>query len=283
MKSFSDSAAYRTALRGAAFDLDGTLLRTDHSILPEIVDIFAKLSEEGVWITLASARPPRSVRGIAQRLNLPGPFVSLNGAAVVGRDGSYIALADIRKDLAHRLIDRYRSDPRVSLNVYTVQDWFATPVDERVLNEAVVVGFEPDRLPLTEEIDRVAKILLMVDIGDVGELLAELTPYQDDLQVATSAPTYIEITTRTATKAHGLSLAAETQGLLVSDLLVAGDGLNDLPMLRAAGYGIAMRHAPAELREAATLVVGSNDDGSLAKAVGDRFSEPSEKTFKSLS
>lgn len=38
-------------------------------------------------------------------------------------------------------------------------------------------------------------------------------------------------------------------------------------MLNGSGYGIAMGHAPAELKQVASQVVGSNNDDSLAEAI----------------
>lgn len=136
-------------LRGAAFDLDGTLLRADHTVLAQMTAVLADLTAQGVWVTLASARPPRSVRAIAKPLHLPGPFVALNGAAVVGKDGACVHLVEIRQDIATSILERYRTDARMSVSVYTDQDWYASPVDERVLAEVTAVGFEPDEFPPT--------------------------------------------------------------------------------------------------------------------------------------
>lgn len=111
----------------------------------------------------------------------------------------------------------------------------------------------------------------MVDLAEVDSVLTELLQYDNELHVATSAPTYVEITAKAATKAHGLEIAARTHGFGIADMLVAGDGQNDLPMVAAAGYGIAMRHAPPALRQAATQVVGTNEDGSQAVAVYRAF------------
>ena len=258
-------------MRGVAFDLDGTLLRSDHTVLPRILPVLKKLTDQGVWITLASARPPRSVRAIAQPLNLPGPFVALNGAAIVAKGGSRVELVEIRQDIARTLVERYRTDARMSVSVYTDQDWLAQSVDERVLAEVAAVGFRPDPLPATEAVAGVAKILLMVDLDEVPHVLDEVAPYRDHLHIATSAPTFVEITAKAATKAHGLEIAARTQGFGIAEMLVAGDGWNDLPMVLAAGYSIAMQHAPQALKDAATQVVGTNEDGSLAVAVEQAF------------
>ncbi|WP_437338097.1 HAD hydrolase family protein [Sorangium sp. So ce394] len=42
-------------------------------------------------------------------------------------------------------------------------------------------------------------------------------------------------------------------------------------LLKARGLPIAMGHGPEPLKQAAALIVGSNDDGSLTDAIGRIF------------
>jgi hypothetical protein len=48
---------------------------------------------------------------------------------------------------------------------------------------------------------------------------------------------------------------------------MAGDGDNDLELIRAAGLGIAMGNAPEHVRAAADRVVGHVDEAGLADAL----------------
>lgn len=47
----------------------------------------------------------------------------------------------------------------------------------------------------------------------------------------------------------------------------AGDGLNDLAMLRAVGFGVAMANGNEEVKKYADYVTGSNDEDGVAKAI----------------
>ena len=70
--------------RLVAFDVDGTLLTSSHTILPSTKEAIAQLVQKGYRILLATARPPRSVAGIAAKLGLEkATFVALNGATIV--------------------------------------------------------------------------------------------------------------------------------------------------------------------------------------------------------
>jgi hydroxymethylpyrimidine pyrophosphatase-like HAD family hydrolase len=53
-------------------------------------------------------------------------------------------------------------------------------------------------------------------------------------------------------------------------VLAVGDGRNDLEMLRWAGHGVAMGHAPAEVQDVADEVTGTFEEDGCA-AVLDRW------------
>lgn len=251
--------------RGIAFDLDGTLLLDDHSVPEDMHALCADLTSNQVWITLASARPPRSVRAIGSSLGLQGPYVCLNGAIVSDADGACLARNEMPPDLVTAFVAKFSDDPRLSLSLYTDRDWLAPRIDARVLEEARAVGFQPTLLQPESVLPAVAKVLLMTSSAEVDSVLAECEGFASELNVTRSLSTYIEITSKSATKAGGLAIAAASKGISLKQLVVAGDGENDIPMLLASGFGIAMGHASAPVRAAAKCVVGSSDDGSLAK------------------
>ena len=87
------------------------------------------------------------------------------------------------------------------------------------------------------------------------------------LSFAWSSPRSIEITHREATKAQGLLRACSLLGVDSARTLAIGDSGNDIPMLRAAGLGVAMGNAPQEVRDAAGAVTLSNAEDGAAAAV----------------
>ena len=55
----------------------------------------------------------------------------------------------------------------------------------------------------------------------------------------------------------------------VEDAVAFGDNLNDLSMVQAAGTGVAVANAEAEIREAADIVCGSNDKAGVGRFIMD--------------
>ncbi|HET7036848.1 MAG TPA: HAD hydrolase family protein, partial [Thermomicrobiaceae bacterium] len=55
-----------------------------------------------------------------------------------------------------------------------------------------------------------------------------------------------------------------------ADVVAVGDGENDLPLLEAAGIGVAMGNAAPEVRARADAVVRGHDADGVAEAI-ERF------------
>jgi len=261
----------RTAFKGVVFDVDGTLLTSRNEVSSQMRAVCRALRSAGVWISIASARPPRSVLMIADTIDAPGPCCALNGAVVVGRDGTVLQRQSIPHDTAQALVTRFAEDARLSLNLYSSTHWIVPALDDRVLEEAAIVGHRPavDRSLATDEC--IEKILLMAEEPVAAALADEISAEYDDVNVFRSKPHYVEITSASIDKARGVEVAARETGLSLRDIVACGDAENDVPLLERAGFGISMAHGPEELRRVASRVVGSNDDNSLPMALKELF------------
>ncbi|WP_437650026.1 Cof-type HAD-IIB family hydrolase [Sorangium sp. So ce362] len=261
------------SFRGVAFDLDGTLLRSDHSVSPEARSLCSALTGRGLLLTLISSRPPRSVEQIADSLELQGPWAALNGAFVFSSGRRILDRSPLPEGTVEQILARYGRDERVSLNLYAGFDWIVQAADRRVRAEADIVGFAPTvdagfaSRPVTE------KLLMITDEGhcDNARLAEELAALDDGIAVARSKDNYIEVTRSRIDKGRALAFIAERRGLSAREMVAVGDGENDIPMLKACGLPIAMGHGPQALKQVAELVVGSNDDSSLTDALSRIF------------
>ena len=74
---------------------------------------------------------------------------------------------------------------------------------------------------------------------------------------------WLDLAPEGVSKASGLTYLCDRLGINSADVLAVGDGSNDIEMLKWAGLGVAMGHAPSALLEVADEVTGSIDEDGL--------------------
>ncbi len=78
----------------------------------------------------------------------------------------------------------------------------------------------------------------------------------------------VHIKSRMVNKGTGLKRIANLMGLEPGDFVAIGDSPNDIEMLKASGFGVAVGNAHPELKEAAALVTKGEHGAGVAEAVG---------------
>lgn len=92
----------------------------------------------------------------------------------------------------------------------------------------------------------------------------------EELGIATVSapdPGEFNLMPRGVDKGTGLSMLAAHYGIAPETILALGDNANDLPMLRAAGIGVAMGDGDAQLQRAADYVSCGYAQGGVAQAI----------------
>jgi len=88
-----------------------------------------------------------------------------------------------------------------------------------------------------------------------------------ELELVYSEVSSLECSARGVNKGTGLIRLCALLGLDPRDCIAVGDAENDIPMLQAAGLGIAMGNAPSHVKAAADRIVSDLDHGGCARAV----------------
>jgi hydroxymethylpyrimidine pyrophosphatase-like HAD family hydrolase len=76
-----------------------------------------------------------------------------------------------------------------------------------------------------------------------------------------------EIAPAGVSKWTGVTQLARSWNISAQEICAAGDDVNDIPMLEAAGLGIAMGNALPEVQAAAHRIAPSNDEDGLVRVV----------------
>ena len=68
-------------------------------------------------------------------------------------------------------------------------------------------------------------------------------------------------------KWSGIMQLADEWGIRPEEICAVGDDVNDIPMIEAAGLGVAMGNALDEVKAAADRIAPSHDDDGLVQVV----------------
>ena len=80
-------------------------------------------------------------------------------------------------------------------------------------------------------------------------------------------PAMIECISAGADKGKGLKSVADFYGVPMSEVMAFGDSFNDVPMLKAAGLGVAMGNARDAIKTLADEVAPTNNADGVAKTI----------------
>jgi 5-amino-6-(5-phospho-D-ribitylamino)uracil phosphatase len=269
-----------------ALDVDGTLLDSGGVLRPSTVDAVARAARAGIRPVLCTGRRYRRARPIAEHLGLDAPLVCNSGALV--------------KDPAdHRTLWRADFDAALLAEVLAVfRDRGEPPLsftDRPPHHPDFVVERAPTGRPLFDDYLDQNRGHAEVDprwpegpgdglhfhlcaIGTRADMLvfegAVLDRLCDRVRTFVQkspryAGTMCEVIRHDASKWAGVLHLAEIWGVDPSAICAVGDDMNDVPMLRGAGLGVAMGHAPADVRDAADLVTGDHDNDGVAMLVDE--------------
>ena len=135
--------------------------------------------------------------------------------------------------------------------------------DTLYTDAALAAGFVGGRRPLGEyrEFDA-CKILVSVT-SEVEVRLIKETLGANLSMVVTDGARLVQVARRDCSKLNAVEAVLSTEGLGLQDLVAFGDDNNDIDLLRAAGFGIAMANATPGVVDAADYVTESNDQDGV--------------------
>lgn len=260
-------------LRLIALDIDGTLTDDDKNITPLTRETLIGMEKNGVRLVLASARPTPGLYRCRDELRMGeygGILMAYNGGHITDAVGRTVSETRIGMETMRGILCRLKELPvTVILDDgvrFYVEDVNGYKVDYECRNNAMeceehrdlaaFLSFSPVKLLLSAE----PSILF-----DVQKRIAAFLP--ETLTVVRTAAFYLEIIPRSIDKGKGLLAICGALGIGREETAAFGDSENDIPMLRAAGTGVAMGNAEQAVKDAADMVTKSNNEDGIVWAL----------------
>ena len=260
-----------------AMDLDGTLNNDEKQITEKTRAALMQAQQQGIRLVLASARPSPGLYKERDALRLQdhnGILMSYNGGRIVdAASGRVLFETAMDIELTRQILRQLEKLPVTPIlddgKQFYVTDRQGFKVEYECKNnnmECTEVENLADFLAFAP-----IKILMSVQpeiLPQIQRRIAEFLP--DSLTVVQTAPFYLEIIPNTIHKGQGIRAICQALQIPAEAVIAFGDAQNDIPMLQAAGMGVAMGNATEPVKAAADYVTLSNNHDGIAAAL-ERF------------
>ncbi len=266
-----------------AIDIDGTLVNSNHELTPATRAALAEAAAAGVQVVLATGRRYSHALPLVEPLKLDVPLVTASGALV-------------KDPIDHRTLYKAQFEPKLLLDVVAIVDrcgfdpvlcadtfadgfdFYHARADARTpeLSHYLETNRDRGRLwpdLLTNPPPGVFSAFVVGTWQQMSSLEAALhsaMPAQLHTHVL-RPPKYggffTEIAPAGVTKWSAIQRLARDWGIEQAEICAVGDDVNDVPMIRAAGLGIAMGNAQPSVKAAADRVAPGHDEDGLVAVV----------------
>ncbi|HGI8679940.1 TPA: Cof-type HAD-IIB family hydrolase [Streptococcus agalactiae] len=230
-----------------ATDMDGTFLRSDKTYdKARFSSLLTLMEKYDIKFVVASGNLYDQL--LLNFLEYPNriAYVAENGGRVIDQDGTLLKETYLSNDTVAAVLSYlYQNYPETLISLSGEKRSYLerrTPINRRTELEYYMPNF------------------IYKD---------HLLPLDDDryFQMTLSGFGCIDVLPADVNKADGIAILLEKWGLKQDQVMVFGDGGNDVEMLRAANISYAMSNAPEEIKAIAKYQTVSNDQDGVLETI----------------
>ena len=218
-------------------DMDNTLLTAKEGIPACNRAVIQLYTGMGGLFTVATGRPPESIRAALGNIRLSLPAISCNGALLYDFSAESVLHRSTlnREQATTAILDILNKFPHIGVEVMAGNgEMFVIHANE-VTHAHQVFASDPE------------------SIRKLGQYAKTRYYGRENYFLATNS-IYLEIMPSGVSKASGLHDLCALMSKSMKNTVVIGDYYNDLEIMREAGYAVAVANAPAEVKAAADHV-----------------------------
>jgi Cof subfamily protein (haloacid dehalogenase superfamily) len=264
-------------LKCIALDLDGTTLKSNHTLSDKTIETLRRINGEGTRIIVATGRSWMSVEKYLLQLKLPQlttPVISYNGGhgmlITVKEDGTVLREPKFQSFVKPEII---RSLIKLSEDMGTMVQYYNADLGDGVYcvprndehrelmaRYSALVGVTHTVLDSYEDAFKICpsvKILIMSKDPDAVIAEAHKRKLEEELLIIRGSPDpfMVEFLSIETSKGAMLKTMCDFLGIDMQEVVSFGDGENDVQMLELCGMGLAMKNARDAPKEAANAVI----------------------------
>ncbi|WP_196606976.1 Cof-type HAD-IIB family hydrolase [Pectinatus frisingensis] len=253
-------------------DLDGTLLNSRKTVSDATAQILQKASQMGIYTSIATGRMHTCAAFFGKKIDSKVPVISCNGGMMRTVDTNELIYEKYVDDcvgeeiLAFLFANKVYCSWYIGMkNIAPYFSWSMFPDYTTVVPfNFIETGNDYKKYThkITQFILRDNEKLSLSILESLNEKFGKYVSFQQNTQYT------IDITPLATTKATGLQSLAGYLGVKPAEVMVLGDGSNDLEMFEYAGIAVAMGNADNSVKKRATFITADCDNNGVAEAIG---------------
>lgn len=255
-------------------DIDGTLLDDAKKIPKRVKESLKKASEQGIQIALITGRMPAAVGFLEEELGI-ACIKACNAGTHILWNGQRLGGAYLPVDTMKKIFREIAEKNGIPLWIFREDEWLVTSYDKRVEQEMELVSYQPRAVDvnlLAKQWEREGKqpnkLLVAADPDMIRKIWRNVKDRAwQEVAFACSADTFLEIFPKDMDKGKAIQIICQALGIRREETIAFGDQELDIPMMEAAGVGVAMGNAIKELKEKADFITKTNNEAGIAIAL----------------
>ena len=245
------------------FDIDDTLRNSKTGFVPSTIPtVFKQLREKGILTGIATGR---GIFGVVPEIKTLKPdfFVTLNGAYIEDKKGNVIYSNKIAKDKVEEYITWTKE---IGID-YGLVGSHAAKLSRRT--EMISQAIDPiyPNLEVDPDFYQKEDIYQMWTFEDQGDDLVLPDTLASTLRMVRWHEHSSDVVPISGSKAAGVAKVVDQLGFKPENVMVFGDGLNDLELFDYAGISVAMGVSHEKIKEKADYITKTLEEDGIFDAL----------------
>ena len=245
------------------FDIDDTLRNSKTGFIPSTIPtVFQQLRDRGILTGIATGR---GIFGVVPEIKALKPdfFVTLNGAYIEDKKGSVLYSHKIARDKVEEYIAWTKE---VGIDYGLVGSHEAKLSRRTEMISQAIDPIYPD-LEVDPDFYQKEDIYQMWTFEDQGDDLKLPDTLASTLRMVRWHRNSSDVVPLNGSKAAGVAKVVEHLGLKPENVMVFGDGLNDMELFDYAGINIAMGVSHDKIKEKADYITKTLEEDGIFDAL----------------